>query len=107
MGVQEPPLHGPYITLSVGDQPGCSGMQLITERDPALTLDEQIMKEYIRIINQEGERVLGPAGNNQDISSISAVQTLMQPCNSSSIADRRVLESSTLLIGIPVDGSST
>ena len=30
------------ITISVGDKPGCSGWQLITERDPALTFDEQL-----------------------------------------------------------------
>ena len=47
MRVQEPPLHAWSITLSVGDQPCCcSGLQLITKRDPALTLDEQIMQEY-------------------------------------------------------------
>ena len=30
------------ITISVGNKPGCSGWQLVTERDPALTFDEQL-----------------------------------------------------------------
>ena len=34
------------ITLSMGEQPGCSGWQLITERDPEMTFDEQVMQAY-------------------------------------------------------------
>ena len=30
------------ITISVGDKPGCSGWQLVSERDSALTFDEQL-----------------------------------------------------------------
>ena len=44
------------IILSVGDQPCfCSGLQLITKRDPALTLDEQIMQEYEVLIRRVQE----------------------------------------------------
>lgn len=47
-----PPLP---ITISVGDKPGCSGWQLITERDPTLTFEEQLARTHAETVRKYRE----------------------------------------------------
>ena len=38
------------ITISFGTTPGCSGWQIIKKRDPTMTFDEQLAKEYSKMV---------------------------------------------------------
>lgn len=50
-GHSEPDCPPPMpITISFGTSPGCSGWQIIKKRDPTMTFDEQLAREYAKMV---------------------------------------------------------